>query len=158
LRILGIDPGSQNCGYGILEIEKRKIIAAGCDVIKMKPSLPLAERLVTVYTEIKKIIEEYKPDLAAVETIFYGKNIKSAFSLGHVRGVILLILAENKIKITEFSPREVKKSVVGNGNASKEQVKFMVEKFLGIEINKKTQDATDALANALCLYNKIRFH
>ena len=158
MRILGIDPGSQNCGYGILEIEKRKIIAAGCDVIKMKPSLPLAERLVTVYTEIKKIIEEYKPDLAAVETIFYGKNIKSAFSLGHVRGVILLILAENKIKITEFSPREVKKSVVGNGNASKEQVKFMVEKFLGIEINKKTQDATDALANALCLYNKIRFH
>ena len=124
----------------------------------MKPSLPLAERLVTVYTEIKKIIEEYKPDLAAVESIFYGKNIRSAFSLGHVRGVILLILAENKIKITEFSPREVKKSVVGNGNASKEQVKFMVGKFLGIEIDKKTQDAADALANALCLYNKIRFH
>jgi len=158
LRILGIDPGSQNCGYGILEIENRKIVAAGCDVIRMKPSLPLTERLVTVYTEIKKIVEEYKPDLAAVETIFYGENVKSAFSLGHVRGVILLALAENNIKIMEFSPREVKKSVVGNGNASKEQVEYMVKRILKIEIDKKTRDATDALANALCLFNKIRFH
>ncbi|RLC49744.1 MAG: crossover junction endodeoxyribonuclease RuvC, partial [Candidatus Cloacimonadota bacterium] len=149
MRILGIDPGSQNCGYGILEIENRKIVAAGCDVIRMKPSLPLTERLVTVYTEIKKIVEEYKPDLAAVETIFYGENVKSAFSLGHVRGVILLALAENNIKIMEFSPREVKKSVVGNGNAYKEQVEYMVKRILKIEIDKKTRDATDALANAL---------
>jgi crossover junction endodeoxyribonuclease RuvC len=112
--------------------------------------------LAVIYSEIDKVIDEYKPDIAAVETIFYGKNIKSAFTLGHARGAILLALAQRKIKIVEYSPREVKKSVVGNGNASKEQVEYMVKKILKIDIKPETQDATDALANALCLFNKIK--
>ncbi len=154
--IIGIDPGSHVCGYGILQLENNRIVAAGCDVIKIDPTLDLAERLAVIYSEIDQVIDEYKPDIAAVETIFYGKNIKSAFTLGHARGAILLALAQRKIKIVEYSPREVKKSVVGNGNASKEQVEYMVKKILKIDIKAETQDATDALANALCLFNKIK--
>lgn len=154
--IIGIDPGSHVCGYGILQLENNRIVAAGCDVIKIDPTLDLAERLAVIYSEIDQVIDEYKPDIAAVETIFYGKNIKSAFTLGHARGAILLALAQRKIKIVEYSPREVKKSVVGNGNASKEQVEYMVKKILKIDIKPETQDATDALANALCLFNKIK--
>ena len=155
--ILGIDPGSINCGYGILQIEKRRIVAAGCDVVQVNPTLSLPIRLLKIYDEISKVIAEYNPDIAAVESIFYGKNIKSAFTLGHARGVILLSLAKAGIPIEEYSPREVKKSVVGNGNASKEQVEYMVKKIINLKKSPKTQDATDALAVALCQFNKIRF-
>ena len=155
--ILGIDPGSYNVGYGILQVEKRKIIAAGCDTIVIKSKLQLAERLVQIHSGMTKVIAEYKPDIAVVETIFYGKNIKSAFTLGHARGVILLALAQHNIEIVEYSPREVKKSVVGNGNASKEQVEYMVQKILNLSTKPKTEDAADALAIALCQFNKNKF-
>ena len=155
--ILGIDPGSLNVGYGIIQVEKRKIVAAGCDTIKINPKLQLTERLVQIHAGMDKIIAEYKPDIAVVETIFYGKNIKSAFTLGHARGVIMLALAQQNIKIEEYSPREVKKSVVGNGNASKEQVAYMVQKILNLSAKPKTEDAADALAIALCQFNKNKF-
>jgi len=93
-----------------------------------------------------------------VETIFYGKNIKSAFTLGHARGVAMLAIAQHNIPITEYSPREVKKSVVGNGNASKEQVEYMVQKILKLKNKPKTEDAADALAIALCHFNKNKFN
>ncbi len=155
--ILGIDPGSYNVGYGILQIEKRKIVAAGCNSIMVGKSISLDERLVKIHAEMQKIIYEYKPNVSAVETIFYGKNIRSAFTLGHARGVILLSLAQANIKANEYSPREVKKAVVGNGNATKEQVKYMVQQILNIDLSKKSEDATDALAIALCEYNKNKF-
>ena len=131
------------------------MVAAGCDVIKVNPKLPLPERLLLIYNEINKVVQEYEPDIAVVETIFYGKNIKSAFTLGHVRGIILLALQNFGAEIAEYSPREVKKSVVGNGNASKEQVKFMVTKIT--KQVSDSEDATDALAIALCHFNKIKF-
>ncbi|MCK5050901.1 MAG: crossover junction endodeoxyribonuclease RuvC, partial [Candidatus Cloacimonetes bacterium] len=130
---------------------------AGCDTIVIKSKLQLAERLVQIHSGMNKVIAEYKPDIAVVETIFYGKNIKSAFTLGHARGVILLALAQHNIEIVEYSPREVKKSVVGNGNASKEQVGYMVQKILNLSNKPKTEDAADALAIALCQYNKNKF-
>ncbi|MBM4400296.1 MAG: crossover junction endodeoxyribonuclease RuvC, partial [Candidatus Cloacimonetes bacterium] len=118
VRILGIDPGSRYCGYGLLEIDKRKIIAAGCDVIHINDRKPLNERLCILYEEISRILDEYKPQLAAVESMFFGKNIQGIFSLGHARGVIMLAISQKGIPIFEYSPREVKKAVVGNGNAS----------------------------------------
>jgi crossover junction endodeoxyribonuclease RuvC len=157
LIILGIDPGSNFCGYGILEIEKGKIVAAGCDVIKVNQSLTLAEKLREIHKVLSEVINQYKPDIAAVESIFYGKNIRSAFTLGHARGAILLALAQQDIPISEFSPREVKKSVVGNGNASKEQVQYMVQRILNLKNKPVSQDAADALAVALCQFNKERF-
>jgi crossover junction endodeoxyribonuclease RuvC len=158
LILLGIDPGSRNCGYGILEIEKRKIVSAGCGVIKIHPDLALEARLLTIYKEITMIIEEYKPALAAVETIFYGKNIRSSFILGHVRGVLLLALAEKNIKTYDFSPLEVKRAVVGNGNASKEQVLYMVQKIVTERVKIPSQDAADALAVAICTFHKQRYY
>ena len=155
--ILGIDPGSRYCGYGLIEVQNNRIQAAGCDVIKIKENLSLPQKLTVIYKGISDVIREYRPDMAAVETIFYGKNIKSAFTLGHARGVILLALANSEITINEYSPREVKKSVVGNGNASKEQVQYMIGKILNLENKNISQDAADALAVALCLFNKLKF-
>jgi len=158
LIILGIDPGSYNVGYGILQVEKRKIVAAGCDTITINSKIQLAKRLTFIHSGIDKVISEYNPDIAVIETIFYGKNIKSAFTLGHARGVIMLALAQQNIKIFEYSPREVKKSVVGNGNASKEQIQYMVQKILNLSTKPKTEDAADALAIALCHFNKNKFN
>jgi len=157
LIILGIDPGSLHCGYGILELEKRRIVAAGADVVSMPAKQHLAARLVLLHDKMSEILEEYKPDVAAVESIFYGKNIKSAFTLGHARGVILLALAQHNIPIAEYSPKEIKRSVVGNGNASKEQVEYMVKKMLKMEDDFISHDASDALAIAICHYNKEKF-
>lgn len=155
--ILGIDPGSHNCGYGILEVHKRLIVAAGCDLIEVNARLPLAERLTKIYSEIVQIIKQYRPDVAVVESIFYGKNIQSAFILGQARGVILLALAQADVKIAEYSPREIKKSVVGNGSANKEQVQYMVQKILKLNQQPRKHDASDALAAALCYFNKEKF-
>jgi len=173
LIILGIDPGSRFCGYGLLEIENNKIVAAGCNVISVEnySILPLSlktgnklsagelskdlpGRLSRLYHGIQEIIEKYKPDIAAVETIFYGKNVKSSFILGHARGVILLALSEAKIQIFEYSPREVKKAVAGNGNASKVQIRYMVQQILNLKNMTTSEDASDALAVALCQFNR----
>jgi crossover junction endodeoxyribonuclease RuvC len=155
--ILGIDPGSINCGYGLIEIEGRKIIAAGADAIKTKSSEPLHKRIVIIYNEICKVIEEYKPSYVAIETIFFGKNIQSALTLAHARGVLLLAASQNNIPIHEYSPREIKKSVTGNGNSAKHQVRYMVEQMLKLKEIPKSEDAIDGLAIAMCHYNKIKF-
>lgn len=154
--ILGIDPGSYHCGYGILELSGRRIIAAGCDTIHAGKKLELSERIAVIYDEMKRILIEYQPNVAAVEDIFYGKSIRSAFTLGHVRGAILLCLQRAGVSIVEYSPRSVKSAVVGNGNAHKQQVRYMVEKSLGIDMKNATEDAADGLALAMCHYNKIR--
>lgn len=154
--ILGIDPGTRNCGYGILELQRRTILAAGCDVICVDTKLELKDRIPLIYDGLKKVLLEYQPDVAAVETIFYGKSIRAAFALGHVRGAILLLLSRAKIPIFEYSPREVKKSVAGNGSAHKKQVQYMISRSLGLDLEGKSEDATDGLALALCHYNRIR--
>jgi crossover junction endodeoxyribonuclease RuvC len=155
--IIGIDPGSRFCGYGLLEIEGRKIIAAGCDVINVLKGKDLLQRLELLYNAINDILKECEPDIAVVESIFYHKQIRSVFTLGQARGVILLALAQKNIPLVEYSPREVKKAVVGNGNASKQQVRYMVNKILNLHNKPVQDDAYDALGLALCHYNRIRF-
>jgi crossover junction endodeoxyribonuclease RuvC len=140
----------------LLEIERRKIVAAGCEVIKIDERKPLTERLCILYEEINKVLHDYNPQIAAVESMFFGKNIQGIFSLGHARGVIMLALAQQGIPIHEYSPREVKKAVVGNGNASKLQVRYMIGQLLPIAKEKLTSDAADALAIAMCHYNRKR--
>ncbi len=152
--ILGVDPGSINCGYSILEIQKRKILAAGCGVIKLGNKISLDKKIDIIYNKICDVIEEYKPQDIAIESIFFGKNVRSAIVLGHVRGVILLAASQYNLNLYEYSPREVKRSVVGNGNASKKQVRYMVIKLLDMKVNPKTYDEADALAVALCHFNK----
>ena len=151
--IIGIDPGSRRCGYGILKLEKYRIIEAGAGVIVLDSKKSLPEKLQLLGSELRKILLEYKPDFASVENIFYGKSISSAFTLGHARGVILYCLSDLNIPIYSYTPKEIKLSVTGKGNASKQQVEYMVQSILRLSKPAK-EDAADALASALCLYNK----
>ncbi len=157
MTIIGFDPGTRFCGYGIIQTEKRKVLAAGCDVIKLNSQEQLSEKLTQLFQVISSIIEEYKPDIAVVETIFYGKNIQSSITLAHARGVILLACALSNIKVFEYSPREVKKAVTGNGNANKTQVRLMIQKIIGLKEPIQSEDASDALSVAYTHFNKVKF-
>ncbi|MDD2332008.1 MAG: crossover junction endodeoxyribonuclease RuvC [Candidatus Cloacimonetes bacterium] len=154
--IIGIDPGSRYCGYGLLEFTGKNVIAAGCDVIRIEEKLPLSTRLDILYTRISKVLDEYKPEQAVVESIFFHKHIHSIFTLGHARGVILLTLAQRHIELTEYSPREVKKAITGNGNASKKQVRYMINHLYKLRYASPSDDAADALAIATCHFNKLK--
>lgn len=155
--ILGFDPGTRFCGYGIIQYDRRRIVAAGCDCIKLNAKLQLSGKLDQLYQEIRTIIEEYKPDIAVIETVFYGKNIQSALTLAHARGVILLACALSNVRVYEYSPREVKKAVTGQGNASKVQVRTLIQKIIGLKKMNPSEDASDALAVAYTHFNKIKF-
>ncbi|MDP2172510.1 MAG: crossover junction endodeoxyribonuclease RuvC [Candidatus Cloacimonadaceae bacterium] len=155
--IIGIDPGSRVCGYGLLEAEGRRIVAAGCEVIDVSKEKDLMIRLKLLYDGIDAVLEEYKPSLAVVESMFFQKHIKSIFTLGHARGVILLALARHKIPTHEYSPREIKKAVVGNGNATKLQVRYMINQLFQLSVSTRPDDAYDALAIAMCHFNRIKF-
>ncbi len=155
--ILGIDPGSRFCGYGLLEIDGRRIIGAGCDVVNMSKISELPTRLDQLYTALDTVLSEYKPEVAAVESMFFHKHIRSVFTLGHARGVILLALARHGVILFEYSPREVKKAVVGNGNASKQQVRYMVSQMLKLKAPPVKDDAYDALGLALCHFHRIKY-
>lgn len=154
--ILGIDPGSRFCGYGIIQTENRQIIAAGCGTIVIKPKLIFPEKLELVFEKISEIIDEYAPKILAIETVFLGKNLKSILVLSQIRGVIMLAAQKKQMSIFEYSPREIKKSVVGNGNASKTQVHYMIQKLIPLNKQPMSNDASDGLAIAYCHYNKSR--
>lgn len=155
--IIGIDPGSRFCGYGLLQYEGKTVLAAGCDVISINEKKPLSERLLVLHQRLVSVLDEFKPDYAVVESMFFHKHIKSIFTLGHARGVILLSLAEREIPLFEYTPREIKKAVVGNGNATKQQVRFMIDRIYNLQGTTMSDDAADALAIAACHYHKIRF-
>ena len=154
--LMGIDPGSRKCGYGVLQVEKYKIIAAGSGIISIKTTIPSDDKLLYLADELKKIIDEYKPDYAAVENIFYSKNIQTAFTLGHFRGVIIYCLKSSGIPVFSFSPKEIKQSVTGRGDATKEQVAFTIQSLLKLK-NPAKEDAADGLACAMCLFNKKKY-
>ena len=155
--IIGIDPGSRYCGYGLIQMEGRKVIAAGCEVIDVSKMNGLSERLEGLFSKIEAVLEEYHPDAAAVESMFMHKHVKSIFTLGQARGVILLALARHHVPLVEYSPREVKKSVVGNGNATKQQVRYMIHQLYNLTAKEHRDDAYDALAIATCHYNRIKW-
>jgi crossover junction endodeoxyribonuclease RuvC len=115
----------------------------------------MAPRLKLIYDELNKLIKNYRPDEFALETAFYGKNVQSALKIGYARGVSMLVAVNNNLSLKEYSPREIKKSVVGNGSASKEQVQFMVKKLLALKKQKIKYDETDALAVGICHGFKI---
>lgn len=148
--ILGIDPGSLITGFGIIEINNGKFSLVKCDAIVSKSKIDLPIRLGVIFRTLDSVIKKYKPNEIAIETAFYGKNAQSALKLGQARGVAMLSAVINKIALSEYSPREVKKSIVGNGAASKEQVQYMVKSILRLSSVPKYYDTTDALAVAIC--------
>ncbi|MDP2207927.1 MAG: crossover junction endodeoxyribonuclease RuvC [Bacteroidota bacterium] len=148
--ILGIDPGSLITGFGIIEMNNGKFSLVKCDAIVNNSKTDLPTRLGVIFQTLDSVIKKYKPDEIAIETAFYGKNAQSALKLGQARGVAMLSAVINKIGLSEYSPREVKKAVVGNGAASKDQVQYMVKSILKLQSVPKYYDITDALAVALC--------
>ena len=156
-RILGIDPGTQVTGYGIIEVEISGMIRH-CyhGIIKTNRKSSLSFRLKEIYSGLLDVIKKFKPDEVALEDIFYSDNIKTAIVMGHARGVALLAPMHMGIAPAEYSPREVKMAVVGNGGASKGQVKFMVENILKLDAEIESQDAADALAVAICHFHRMK--
>ncbi len=149
--ILGIDPGTQVMGYGLLRMRGATVeetLAFG--VLNLTRYDDHAEKLHRIFQRIVEILDGFKPDAVAIEAPFFGKNVQSMLKLGRAQGVAIAAAMHRGIPVTEYSPRKVKQSVTGNGNASKEQVMAMVERLLGVNLKAEQFDATDGLAVALC--------
>ncbi len=150
--ILGIDPGSQVLGYGLITEKNGEFRSLDHGVIKQTAKSPFSERLLVIGQRLGQIMDQHCPEVLAIEDIFLGKNVQSAFKLGHVRGVILYEAQKRGMEIFEWSPRSVKKGITGKGNATKEQVELLVKRFLNLEkinLTINSSDASDALAVAL---------
>jgi crossover junction endodeoxyribonuclease RuvC len=150
MRVLGIDCGTEHTGYGLIESDGRshRMVAAGC--IHTSPKDVLEVRLLVIARGLREVIVQHTPDSAAVEEVFYAQNVKTALKLSHARGVVLLIMAEAGLPVGEYSPLEIKTSVVGYGRAEKQQVKMMVHSLLGLKAEIESEDACDAIAVAIC--------
>ena len=153
---MGVDPGLIQTGFGIISIRDNQSTLIDYGIIKPSLKDNLAHRLLTIFNDVCKIITDFKPQVFAIEDIFYGKNVKSAMRLGQARGASMVAAASKQIPIYEYSARKVKQSLTGNGNAHKSQVQFMVKARLQMNHNPEPMDASDALAVALCHDHQFR--
>ncbi|TWT62707.1 crossover junction endodeoxyribonuclease RuvC [Rubinisphaera italica] len=150
-RILGIDPGLNRTGYGVIHREQNRVILDEGGVVATNPSQPLAERICEIACEIREVIDQWKPTALAIEQVFsLGKNPKSAILLAHVRGAVLANAFESGLKIYHYKPTQIKKLLTGHGRASKEQMQHVVKTELGLSEVPRPHDVADALAIALC--------
>jgi len=156
LVILGVDPGSMVTGYGLIKSNHQKNVLMDFGVIRTDSKKSLPEKLKQIFEGLSRIIAKKHPDELAIEETFYSKNAKSALVMGQARGVAILAAACARISVWEYSPKEVKCSIVGRGNASKLQVQYMVKNLLGLKNLPEPQDAADALAVALCHAQKVK--
>lgn len=156
MKIIGIDPGTTVTGIGIIELINGKCSLIHYDAIHLNSRDPLHLRLKKIYDECTECISRFKPDEFAIETAFYGKNIQSTLKLGQARGVAIIAALNSNLNISEYSPREIKKSVTGSGASSKEQVQYMVKTILSVRKAKLAVDSSDAIAVALCHYYKLQ--
>jgi crossover junction endodeoxyribonuclease RuvC len=150
VRILGIDCGTERTGWGVIESDGRKHRVLAHGVIRAAASKPLEQRLALIAQGLRCVLQDHQPAAAAVEEVFYSQNVKTALKLAHVRGVALLAIAEARIALGEYSPLTIKTSVVGYGRAEKQQVQLMVRTLTGFQGVLETEDASDALAVAIC--------
>lgn len=154
--VLGIDPGTATTGYGVVDYRsgKEKLITYG--TINTPAGMKMHLRLCIINQEIDRLIAEYKPDAVAVEEIFYHKNSKTVITVAQSRGVALMTAASAGVEVAEYTPLQVKQSVVGYGNAEKKQVQIMVQKILSMQQMPRPDDAADALAIAICHIHSYR--
>lgn len=148
--ILGVDPGSRITGYGVVEERQGELHAVDCGVVRPDADAPASERYLVIRNALAELIGRYRPDVVAVESLFFCRNASSAIKLAQVRGVVLLAAAEAGLPVYEYAPRRVKQAVVGRGGAAKEQVAEMVKALLGLREAPEPADAADALAVAIC--------
>ena len=148
--ILGIDPGTVVMGYAIIEVKGSDIYLHVMDVLKLASTKDIYERLEMIHTKVNALIVQYKPGTFAIEAPFFGKNVQSMLKLGRAQGVAIAAAMQSRLTVTEYSPKKVKQSITGNGNADKEQVWKMLQRILLLEEKPQYFDATDALAVAIC--------
>ena len=150
LLVLGIDPGTAICGYGLVDVQGNHLKAVEYGAILTSPKMRPEDRLLKIHRQLTEIIHEYKPDVMGVEQLFFNRNVTTAIPVGQARGVVLLTAAQNNIELVERTPLQIKQSVVGYGRASKEQIIYMVTKILHLPKPPKPDDVADALAVAIC--------
>ena len=158
MRALGVDPGTAITGWGIVDLapggQDLQMVAYGA--ITTAAKMPLPERLVIIYDDLKQIIDQYRPDTAALESLFFSRNTTTALSVGHGRGAAMLAMAKVGLTIAEYKPLEVKQAVVGYGGADKGQVQRMVKLLLNLDDIPRPDDAADGLAVAICHLHSAR--
>ncbi len=156
--VLGIDPGTATTGYGLVrEHADGALEAVAYGVVRTPAKTPMAERLKQLYDAISALIETHQPDAAAIETLFFGRNVTTAITVAQGRGVLLLALAEAGLPIREYKPSEIKQAIAGYGNADKVQMQEMIRQLLNLDAIPKPDDAADGLGVAITDLNSSRF-
>jgi crossover junction endodeoxyribonuclease RuvC len=159
--ILGIDPGTATTGFGVINYQKKnkkQIVCLDYGIIQTSPKQSVGERLIQLNFDLNEIIKKYKPEMAAVESLFFFKNLKTAMPVSQARGVIIYTLSKKNVPFVEITPMQAKTSVTGYGKATKNQVQKMVQNLLNLEELPKPDDAADALAIAICCADKCKFN
>ena len=154
--VLGIDPGTAITGYGLVQEAEGQLQAVAYGAITTPADWPLPQRLQKIYRDLTALVREHRPTEGAVEQLFFSRNVKTALAVGQARGVVLLALAEGSVPIREYTPLQVKQSVVGYGRAEKRQVQELVRLLLGLATTPQPDDAADALAIAICHIHSAR--
>ena len=157
LRVIGVDPGVNYTGFGVIDRISKKNSLIEMGRISPSKKLNFYNKLHQIYRELTEVIGKFKPDIMAVEEAIYAQNVRTALMMGQARGIALLAGVNAELDIYEYSPKKVKMSVVGNGAASKEQVRFMVTRLLNLKTEPESFDASDALAIAICHLNQNRY-
>ena len=153
---LGIDPGTAICGYGLVRLERSRLLPVKYGAVFTDKDTPMELRLKKIYEELTALIAEYKPDFMSVEKLFFNRNVTTAITVGEARGVIVLTAAMAGLPVYEYTPIQVKQAITGTGRADKNQVTYMVQKLLHIEEKPKPDDVADALAIGITGLNFIR--
>lgn len=148
--ILGIDPGTATTGYGVVEKQGSTVKYVACGVIQTPKTAEMPDRLLTIYTELNRLLDLHAPDVIVTERLFFGTNVTTAIQVGRTVGIVLLAAAQRGLPWVEYRPAEVKLAVVGYGAAEKKQVQFMIKQLLNLDKLPKPDDAADALALAVC--------
>jgi crossover junction endodeoxyribonuclease RuvC len=151
--VLGIDPGLANTGYGVVARRGGRLLALDGGVISTRAELTLERRLTEIHAAVDALLDEHEPDAVALEELYFGQNVRTAFAVGQARGVVLLAAGQHGLPCTGYTPQKVKGAVCGNGRAQKDQVARMVQVLLDLPVQPRPDHATDALAVAVCHAN-----
>ena len=157
MRVLGVDPGSQTTGWGVIEGDGNKYSLVDFGFIKLSSATSFATRLLKICEGLEEVISQHRPDVCSLEDAFLSQNVKVSMKLGQVRGVVLLVAERAALEIHEYPPRLIKQTVVGYGNAEKHQVQEMVRLLLSLKKAPSPHDAADALAAAICHFHHAQF-
>ena len=155
MRVLGVDPGTHRMGFGILESDGRSYKLVICGTIRAAAKDPIAKRLLHIFESLQKNIQSYQPDVMALETLFFAKDIRAVERIGEARACAMLAASKQGIEVIDYAPTAVKQSVTGNGRAAKEQVQLMVKRLLNLK-EVPAPDASDALAIAMCHFHNSK--